>query len=49
FLAALETINMPDAWRAVGELVKQGLWVGNIPHNESQLVQAFKERYAATR
>ncbi|EMH0061500.1 energy-coupling factor ABC transporter ATP-binding protein [Providencia rettgeri] len=49
FLAAFETINMPDAWRAVGELVKQGLWVGNIPHNESQLVQAFKERYAATR
>lgn len=45
FLDAIETINMPDAWRAVGELLKLGYWQGNIPHDEAQLLQMFKERY----
>ncbi|UPS65042.1 hypothetical protein M0M83_11410 [Providencia rettgeri] len=45
FLDAIETINMPDAWRAVGELVKLGHWQGNIPHDEAQLLQMFKEQY----
>ncbi|MBO1929203.1 hypothetical protein AB6H32_14665 [Providencia hangzhouensis] len=45
FLDAIETINMPDAWRAVGELLKLGYWQGNIPLDEAQLLQMFKERY----
>lgn len=43
FLPAIETINMPDAWRAVGELVKTGHWRGNIPRDETQLIHMFKE------
>ncbi|HGN1705813.1 TPA: energy-coupling factor ABC transporter ATP-binding protein [Providencia rettgeri] len=49
FQSAIETINMPDAWRVVGELVKSGYWVGDIPHNEHQLVHAIKELYATPR
>lgn len=49
FLPAIETINMPDAWRAVGELVKLGHWVGNIPQSEHQLLHAVKELYATSR
>lgn len=49
FLPAIETINMPDAWRVVGELVKSGHWVGDIPHSEHQLIHAVKELYATTR
>ncbi|MCD2527197.1 energy-coupling factor ABC transporter ATP-binding protein [Providencia huaxiensis] len=45
FLDALETINMPDAWRVIGELVKLGHWQENIPHDEAQLLQMFKEQY----
>lgn len=45
FLDAIETINMPEAWRAIGELVKLGHWRDTIPHNEAQLLQMFKERH----
>ncbi|MEY0603621.1 energy-coupling factor ABC transporter ATP-binding protein [Providencia huaxiensis] len=45
FLDALETINMPDAWRVIGELVKLEHWQENIPHDEAQLLQMFKEQY----
>lgn len=43
FLPAIEAINMPDAWRVVGELVKTGDWRGDIPRDETQLIHIFKE------
>ena len=46
FSSSIATINMPDAWRVVGELVKLGKWQSAIPQNETQLVNAFKELYA---
>ncbi|WP_275074658.1 energy-coupling factor ABC transporter ATP-binding protein [Providencia rettgeri] len=46
FPSSIATINMPDAWRVVGELVKLGKWQSAIPRNETQLVNAFKELYA---
>lgn len=46
FPSSIATINMPDAWRVVGELVKLGKWQSAIPQNETQLVNAFKELYA---
>ncbi|WP_369310956.1 energy-coupling factor ABC transporter ATP-binding protein [Providencia rettgeri] len=48
FPNTLATINMPDAWRVVGELVKLGQWQGAIPRDEKQLVEAFKRLYATT-
>lgn len=48
FPNALATINMPDAWRAIGELLNLGKWQGPIPRDETQLVDAFKRLYAAT-
>ncbi|HEM6844121.1 energy-coupling factor ABC transporter ATP-binding protein [Providencia rettgeri] len=44
FLDTIETINMPEAWRAIGELAQLGHWRETIPHNEAQLLQMFKER-----
>ncbi|EPL9568425.1 energy-coupling factor ABC transporter ATP-binding protein [Providencia rettgeri] len=46
FPHTLPSINMPDAWRVVGELVKTNKWQSVIPRNETQLVNAFKELYA---
>ena len=46
FTAAQETINMPDAWRTLGHLVKSGHWKNSIPRNDNQLLQAFKDFYA---
>lgn len=46
FPSSIATVNMPDAWRVVGELVKLGKWQSAIPQNETQLVNAFKELYA---
>ena len=46
FTLAQETINMPDAWRVLGHLIKAGYWENTIPRNENQLLQAFKDFYA---
>ena len=49
FPLAKKTINMPDAWRAIGDLIELNHWHSPIPRNESQLLHAFEEFYAATR
>lgn len=49
FALSLATINAPDAWRALGELVELGQWQQPIPKDELSLLKAFEEHYAATR
>lgn len=49
FCPAQKTINAPDAWRAVGKLIEQQQWPRPVPADEFSLLQAFRERYAATR
>lgn len=47
FNTALDTINAPDAWRALGHLVKAGRWPTAIPHDDDALLQAVKALYAS--
>lgn len=49
FPLAKRTINMPDAWRAIADLIGSKHWHASIPRNESQLLHAFKEFYATAR
>lgn len=46
FSAAQTTINMPDAWRALGYLINQNAWPTDIPNDNNALLKAFKEYYA---
>lgn len=48
FPSSIATINMPDAWRAIGELINLGEWQSSIPRDETQLIDAFKVLYATT-
>ncbi|MDD9338244.1 MAG: ABC transporter ATP-binding protein [Providencia heimbachae] len=47
FMLAQNSINMPDAWRAIAHLIEAGYWKAPIPRNESQLLLALKEFYAS--
>ncbi|MEY0231027.1 energy-coupling factor ABC transporter ATP-binding protein [Providencia manganoxydans] len=47
FAAAQSTINMPDAWRALGYLINQHGWNINIPNNDDELLHVLKDKYAA--
>lgn len=43
FTAAQPTINMPDAWRVLGHLMKQNHWQAALPTDDNALLNAFKD------
>ncbi|MCW2254474.1 energy-coupling factor transport system ATP-binding protein [Providencia alcalifaciens] len=49
FSSTQSTINMPDAWRALGHLVSQNNWKAAIPSDDDALLQAFKDNHATPR
>nr|WP_201764583.1 energy-coupling factor ABC transporter ATP-binding protein [Providencia burhodogranariea] len=49
FPSTQTSINMPDAWRALGHLVSQNNWKAAIPSDDNALLQAFKDNHATPR